>query len=72
MSILARYSGACPECGERWQPGDFIRSRPVGAEHVERWYHDTCPDVIDPTTLLPGERVCAMCWLVHPEGECDR
>ena len=26
MSIPARYSGVCPECGERWQPGDLIRS----------------------------------------------
>ena len=22
MSIQARYSGVCPDCGERWQPGD--------------------------------------------------
>ena len=26
MTIPARYSGLCIECGERWQPGDLIRS----------------------------------------------
>jgi len=24
MAIQARYSGICPECEERWQPGDLI------------------------------------------------
>ena len=25
MSIPARYSGLCIECGERWQPGDLCK-----------------------------------------------
>ena len=25
MTIPARFSGVCPECGERWQPGDADR-----------------------------------------------
>ena len=32
MSIPARYSGLCIECGERWQPGDLIRSVVVGPQ----------------------------------------
>ena len=71
MSIQARWPGTCPECGERWQPGDLIRSVVVGYEHVERWGHDRCPDVPDPDSLRPGETVCTDCWLVHPKGvEC--
>lgn len=71
MTIQARYSGVCPDCDEKWQPGDLIRSRPVGAEHHETWYHAHCPDVPDPESLRPGETVCTDCWLVHPEGvEC--
>ena len=26
MTLMARYSGTCPDCGGRWQPGDLIRS----------------------------------------------
>ena len=26
VGIPAHYSGVCPDCGERWQPGDLIRS----------------------------------------------
>ena len=72
MSIKARWSGTCPECGERWQPDDPIRSVVVGHEHVERWVHDRCPNASDPLSLRPGETVCPDCWLVHPEGACDR
>lgn len=72
MSIPARWSGYCSECGERWQPGDPIRSVVAGCEHKERWVHDRCPDVPDPDSLRPGETVCTDCWLVHPVGACDR
>ena len=71
MSIQARWSGQCPECGERWQPGDLIRPVIVGYEHVQRWVHAVCPDALDPSVLRPGETVCTDCWLVHPKGgEC--
>ena len=69
MSIRARYSGVCPDCDEKWQPGDLIRSRPVGAEHRETWYHAHCPD---PTTDHLIGKPCDTCWLIHPEGACDR
>ena len=71
MSIPARFPGTCSECGEGWQPGDLIRSF-VTIEHSTVWVHDVCPDSTDPTSLRPGETVCPDCWLVHPEGACDR
>ena len=72
MSITARWSGYCSECGERWQRDDPIRPVVVGCEHMERWVHDACPDAPDPDALRPGETVCTDCWLVHPKGACDR
>lgn len=74
MSIEARYPGTCPECGGRFDKGDRIThdgrqslSEPFG------WRHVTCPDdPADATTLRTGEQVCTTCWLVHPEGACDR
>jgi len=73
MTIMARYSGVCPECGERWQPGDLIRSQAVGAEHHEFWMHASCPNPeLDRLLVQPGEVSCRACFLIHPEGECDR
>lgn len=69
MTLQARYSGTCPECGDRWQPGDLIRSQAVGAERHEFWMHAVCPDD-DP--LDSPHPVCPSCWLTHPEGACDR
>ena len=71
MSILARYSGYCPECGERWQPGDLIRSDDRDPNGLPIWIHAACPDVPDADSLRPGETACPACWLVHPKGvEC--
>ena len=67
MTIQARYSGVCPECGERWQPGDLIRADGDGA-----WKHAVCPDDKLAASIRPGEVACQDCWLIHPEGECDR
>jgi len=65
MTITARYSGICPECDERWQPGDLIQAGPNTG-----WQHAVCPD---PTpTLRAGEIRCRTCYLIHPKGECDR
>lgn len=64
MTLMARYSGVCPECGEGWQPGDMIR-----ADEDQQWKHAVCPD---PLAVAPGETVCPTCFLVHPEGACDR
>ena len=66
MIITALYSGVCPECGGRWQPGDQIRV----AEGA--WRHAECPDDLGEFDLKPTEAVCQTCWLVHPAGACDR
>ena len=66
MSIQARYSGTCPDCGERWQPGDLIRVVPDD-QRPGVWRHAVCPDPLTDTNP-----VCQTCWLTHPEGACDR
>ena len=72
MTIQARYSGVCPECGERWQPGDLIRSDDHDTDCLPIWTHAACPDMPDPTTINPGEQVCPDCWLIHPlTADCD-
>ena len=66
MTIQARYSGLCPDCDEKWQPGDLIR-----ADDDRVWKHASCPVVMDLLTVRPGEVSCRDCWLVHPKGvEC--
>lgn len=70
MTLMARWSGTCPVCGERWQPGDFIRandSEPVTAPIGPTWQHAVCPD-----PLVTEHPVCTTCWLTHPEGACER
>jgi hypothetical protein len=71
VSIPARYSGFCPECGERWQPGDLIRCEErTGSPGADpAWKHAVCPDPL--LDRLIG-KPCPVCWLVHPEGVCDR
>lgn len=68
MTLMARWSGVCPECGEKWQPGDLIRSHVVG-HPMPTWQHAVCPD-----PLATKHPVCQTCWLTHPEieGACDR
>lgn len=69
MTLMARYSGECPECGGRWQPGDFIRAETSPPGEPPAWKHASCPDDQDLTAQHP---VCDVCWLTHPEGACDR
>ena len=73
MTIMARYSGICPECGERWQPGDLIRSV-ADWDGSNVWTHATCPkpELDRLLEVRPGEVSCRACFLIHPEGECDR
>lgn len=72
MTIPARYSGVCPDCGERWQPGDPIRFALNPRSEHPWWRHAVCPIVLDAADLRPGEVACPDCWLVHPAGACDR
>lgn len=67
MSIQARYSGTCPDCGDRWQPGDLIRADEPEPGDLPEWRHAVCPDPLTDTNP-----VCQTCWLTHPEGACDR
>ena len=67
MTLMARFSGVCPECGERWQPGDLIRAEQPHPGNLPEWQHAVCPD-----PLVAEHPVCTTCWLTHPEGACDR
>jgi hypothetical protein len=53
----------CAECGEWIAIGAYIVMTDAGAVHLE------CTDDDDPEP--PGD-ACTTCWLVHPEGACDR
>lgn len=71
MSVMARYSGTCGECGGRWEPGDLIRSEAYEPGTLPTWQHAVCPD--DATWPDgPYPMACGTCWLVHPVGACDR
>ena len=75
MRVPARYSGVCPECGERWQPGDLIRSDQLNDVGLSLWTHAVCPDAAIDALMAPartGGVSCATCFLIHPEGACDR
>jgi len=75
MTIMARYSGVCPQCGERWQPGDLIRACANPTETgAACWHHASCPnpEIDRLIEVRPGEVSCRRCFLIHPEGECDR
>lgn len=71
MTLMARFSGTCPDCGERWQPGDLIRAEAIPPGESPIWKHATCPDS-DLDDLTAQHPVCGVCWLTHPEGACDR
>lgn len=68
MTLMARYSGTCPACGVRWQPGELIRARDEpNDDGSTEWEHAVCPD-----PLLIEHGICPDCFLAHPEGKCDR
>ena len=75
MTIQARYSGVCRKCGERWQPGDLIRSDQLNDVGMPLWTHAVCPDATVDALMAQartGEVSCPACFLIHPEGACDR
>ena len=67
---MAKYPGTCSECGEDFATGDPIRYQAMtpGAR-VQFLVHDDCDDAPEPQ---PDPPACDVCWLVHPEGACDR
>lgn len=73
MTLMARYSGTCPECDQRWQPGDLIRSDRSEPSGLPVWCHASCPQDEADLTLPPGvTEACPACFLIHPKGACDR
>ena len=70
-SITARYPGHCPGCSERIEIGDTITL----ASDDGAWVCRDCVNAGWQTDFARGKRdepVCPTCWLVHPEGTCDR
>lgn len=70
ISITARYLGYCPGCSERIEVDDTITLTSDG-----EWVCQDCGNAGWRTDLARGKRdepVCPTCWLVHPEGACDR
>lgn len=63
--FASRYRGKCADCGEWWPEGELIRY-----DDDDQLVHATCDQ--------PGANqaarfvACPACWLVHPEGACDR
>ena len=69
MAFPARCPGHCEACSERIREGDMIRyGSPTSGDR--RIIHDDC----DQYQSAPRREhpVCPVCWLVHPEGTCDR
>ena len=59
--FIAKYKTECSDCEDMIFPGEEIVNISGDFSHV-----DCVPDV-----KLEG-KVCDICWLVHPEGACDR
>lgn len=67
MTISARYSGTCPECGERWQPGDLIRGETAPMTRGIIYRHAVCPESVEKAEGM----VCDRCFLRRSlTGEC--
>ena len=55
--------------------GDLIRSDQLNDVGMALWTHAVCPDPIVDALMAPartGEVSCPACFLIHPEGACDR
>lgn len=62
MSLLARYSSPCSECGETIQADEPIRHA-----HGE-WAHAVCPELL--AYRVDGV-ACQECWTIPAtNGEC--
>jgi len=61
--MRARYETVCMYCGHRINEGDEI----VESE-MDGWVHADYRHIRAEERRVP----CPACWLVHPEGECDR
>ena len=72
-SFPASFPGLCGLCGEGYPEGTLIcraATPELPPRAVSHWVHEVCPD---PTPAVrKGEVVCRDCFLIHPEGACDR
>jgi hypothetical protein len=67
VTFLAKFAGRCVACDERIYVGDHIRMTNEGAVHVD------CDAAAEAAPApRPEPEPCTTCWLVHPEGACDR
>lgn len=65
-SLRARFDSECPECGELIREGTGMSYAPAHGGFT----HTQCPT--PPAAVRPGEISCRDCFLIHPEGKCDR
>lgn len=65
-SLRACFASECPECGEMIHEGANIAYSPAHGGYT----HAACP--APPATVRRGEVSCPTCFLIHPEGACDR
>lgn len=62
-TFTARFTSRCPICEGVLGVGQHAVMTDEGAAHV------TCDEDDEAGPVHP---VCAVCWLTHPEGQCDR
>lgn len=60
-SFPARYRTVCATCDEWIAAGESIVMTADGAEHLVCAADDH-----------ESPEACPTCWLIHPEGACDR
>lgn len=64
MTLTARYPGIpCADCGDLIEPGEQIEGADPGWRHIECFADLDTDD---------QQQACPHCWLIHPEGKCDR
>jgi uncharacterized OB-fold protein len=63
MSFEAIYRGHCENCGNYFEPGEWI----THPSRAEGWVHAQCPD--DPNLTVATEPICPRCTARHV-GEC--
>ena len=54
---------------DRDETAPTVTSARWGGANLGAWTHAVCPD---PTTDHLIGKPCDTCWLIHPEGACDR
>ena len=71
MSFTAQFPGWCADCDQRVEPGQTVRYRKDGRLR-QFLVHEACPESVELLGARPGEVACQVCFLIHPEGACDR